>query len=310
MIDENNSSIQNPVSLPSMAALLAFELAASHESFARAAKEMGRTPSAVSHAIKELEDSLGVHLFERVGRVIKLTDVGRDYLAAVHKSLTDLRAATRAVQTTRDRNTIRLSALPFFTSVILLPNLNRFHTEHPGFELRLETSNAYADVLNGEADIALRFGADHSAGLECLPLIQVRGQPVASEGYLDGAPALETLEDFNQHTLLFVRQNPSAWQDWYASHGGGRLDAKNAIVFDSVLGALDAVKAGLGIAMSMQPLISAFPGYGDDIFPVFPEAQDRSRHYNFVCRRAALEERKVQVTLQWLREALSSFVSS
>lgn len=295
------------IDLPSMPALQAFERAAARSSFADAARDLGRTPSAVSHAIKEMETRLGTTLFERVGRTVRLTQAGAAYLEAVKPALSNLRAATQRIARSEERNVIRISALPFFTSAVLLPNLPRFEAAHPHYDLRIETTNAYADVLNGEVDIALRFGEERNEGLVCKPLISVCGQPVASPAYLRSAAPITELADLQQHTLIHVRSNLQAWDEWYRAMGGDRLGSTGNLSFDSILGALDAATKGLGIALGMYPLISAYRGYGEDLVPVLGPAVEWSTRYNFICQRTALEDRKIQATLKWLEDSLAAF---
>ena len=294
------------IDLPSIPALQAFERAATRSSFADAARDLGRTPSAVSHAIKEMEDRLGVTLFERVGRTVRLTQAGAEYLGAVQTALSDLRGATQRLVRSDDHHVVRVSALPFFTSAVLLPNLAQFEEDYPQYDLRIETTNAYADVLNGDVDIALRFGEEQSEDLACKPLISVRGQPIASPAYLRSARPISKLADLREHTLIHVRANEQAWDEWYRAQGGDQLNAKRNLSFDSILGVLDAVSKGLGIALGMHPLINAYHGYGDDFVPVLEPAIGWTKRYNFVCQRTALEDRKIQAALGWLERSLES----
>lgn len=307
MTSEIYSSKNTFADLPSMPSLQAFERAADRSSFAVAARDLGRTPSAISHSIKDLEDRLGVVLFERVGRSVKLTNAGDAYLEAVRETLLGLQVATQRLTNNRDHNVIRINSLAFFTSAVLLPNLGRFEADHPQYDLRLETSNAYADVLNGEADIALRFGNDHSEDLVCKPLIAVCGQPIASPKYLKDTRPINQLEDFNHHTLIHVGGNADAWQKWYAAHGGTDLKPVKNLRFDSVLGALDAVKNGFGIALGMYPLISAYSGYNDGFVPIYEPARNYTMNYNFICQRTVFQDRKIQHTLKWLERSLAAF---
>jgi LysR family glycine cleavage system transcriptional activator len=305
MKDENNSSKMGIVNVPSLPSLLAFESAARTLSFARAAEELGRTPSAISHAIKNLEARLGASLFLRSGRSIQLSGAGEDFLGPVQHALQTIQNATQRLQRRADDGIVRVSTLPFFTSAVLLPNLNRFEAENPKYELRIETSSAYADILNADADIAIRFGSAHSEDLFSEPLLSVKGQPVASPHYLSQAPPLKSAQDLKHHTLLNVRQSPDAWKFWGMAHGIPDLRGDGHLVFESILGALDAAKAGLGVALAMDPLIRTYAGYGDTIVPVSQPTGAAELRYNFVCERARLHEKKIQRTLRWLRSAVA-----
>lgn len=305
MIDEKYSSNEGRDTLPSLANLLAFEAAAQSRSFAEAAKQLGRTPSAVSHAIRDMEQKLGVPLFKRAGRAVVLTDAGEEYFASVRDALAMLQSATRRLKQGREHHTIRVSALPFFTSAVLLPNLGRFERENPDYELRIETSNAYADVLNGDADIAIRFGRERSDHLYCKPLVGVRGQPIASADYLASTSDINSVQDLEKHTLIHVRPNKAAWREWGATQGVDDLTGKSTLTFDSILGALDAVKVGRGIALSMSPLIETYPGFGQAFVPVLMPGSSFGSVYNFVCRHTNVEDQKIRRTLRWLENSLS-----
>ena len=305
---ENNSSVAFNSVPPSMAGLLAFEAAARHASFAGAAEELGRTPSAVSHAIRELEARLSETLFKRVGRSVKLTQAGSQYLGSVQSALQILQTATLTLQRKPDEHVVRVSALPFFTSTVLLPNLSQFEADNPDLELRIETSSTYADIQNGEADIAIRFGRERSEDLMCQPLISVTGQPVASPDYLAASTPIETIEDLQSHTLIHVRANRDAWRNWAKLQGFDVLEGQKALTFDTILGALDAVKAGLGVALSMWPLIRAYPGFDQTFVPVLTPDQSGGADYNFLCRRSRFKDRKIQKTLDWLKTSIKSQV--
>ena len=306
MKHENLSSFEGGMQLPSMAGLQAFEAAARHASFAGAAAELGRTPSAISHAIKDLESKLRTSLFERSGRSVTLTDTGQDYLGSVQTALADLNAAAKRLQQKREDHIVRISALPFFTSAVLLPNLSRFESDYPDLELRIETSNVYADVQNGEADIAIRFGSQHIGNLYCKPLVEVRGQPIAAPAYLASNPPISCADDLRAHTLIQVQPDLQAWKSWGLANGAEELSGQHALTFDSILGAIDAVKAGSGIALGMAPLIKTYPGYGIDFVPILSSGVARGIPYQFVCRKTAVEDQKIRRTLKWLESAIES----
>lgn len=306
MKDEENSLNGMGETLPGMPGLSAFEAAGRHLSFADAARQLGRTPSAVSHAVRDLEHQLGETLFERAGRTVKLTEAGEEYLLAVQEALSVLRMATRRLKRRGEAHVVRVSALPFFTSAVLLPNLNRFEQDNPGYDLRIETSSAYADVLNGDVDIAIRFGSERSEALFCQPLVAVAGQPIASPGYLAANPAIKRARDLNAHTLLHVQPDGDAWQAWGRAQGIESLTGKSTLTFDSILGALDAARAGLGIALAMAPLIETYPGYGQGFGPVLKPVGLEGVGYNFVCRRTSVDDQKIRRTLEWLQDCLGA----
>ena len=313
MVDEENSS-KPRLDIPSLQALQAFQRVAERRSFTAAARDLGRTPSAISHAIRDLEARLGATLFLREGRQATLTSAGAELLPSVDKGLAELEAGVRRLQRGRRPHLLRISALPLFTSSVLLPNLAAFERRFPDLELHIETANAYADVANGAADAAVRFGAAQVEGLAVVPLIRVFGVPVCAPFYLERSPPLLGAEDVQKHTLIHVAQQPNAWTEWVVEQGAPPPpNAADGLTFDSYLGALDAAKRGLGLALAMGPIIEGFPGYGREIAPAAPalrrpkKSGGGDKTFNFVCRKSEYESRKIQSALRWLKESLAVF---
>lgn len=309
MIDEQYSSI-DMIDLPSIQTLQAFERAATLGSFAMAARDLNRTPSAISHAIRDLEERYSVALFERVGRNVKLTAAGATYLQTARSALELLTAGTRQLVMAQQPTTVRLSALPFFTSAVLLPNYGAFERQFPKFDLRIETSNAYADVGNNEVDVAIRFGSAHSEGLAVIPLIDISGLPVCSPAYLESAPPLRSLGDLQNHTLIHVSQNADAWRSWVWSHDAEQPACTSSLRFDSILGALDAAKRGMGIVLAMDPIIRSYPSFGTELVPALDIPGGETHTYNFVCRKSSLQSRKIRNTLSWMKQSLAPYLAA
>ena len=306
MNSEPSSSI-GEIDLPSIQTLQAFERAATLGSFALAAKALNRTPSAISHAVRDLEERYSIALFERVGRSVKLTAAGAAYLQSVSDALDTLTAGTKQLISAQAPTTVRLSALPFFTSAVLLPNYGEFERRFPKLDLRIETSNAYADLANNEVEAAIRFGDANTEGLAVTPLIDIGGLPVCSPTHLASAPSLNSLADLQHHTLIHISQNADAWQQWLWSHDPSLPTLESSLRFDSILGALDAAKRGLGIVLAMDPIIRSYPGFGTDLVPALEVAGGETHSYNFVCRKSSLNARKIQNTLSWLKDSLAPF---
>ncbi len=300
-------STMGEIDLPSIPTLQAFERAATLGSFALAANALNRTPSAISHAIRDLEERFAVALFERVGRSVKLTAAGAAYLQTVKNALEVLTKGTKQLVAAQEPTTVRLSALPFFTSAVLLPNYGEFERRFPRLDLRIETSNAYADIANNEVDAAIRFGDANTDGLAVTPLIEIGGLPVCSPAYLQSAPPLNDITDLTGHTLIHVSQNPDAWQRWLWSHNPDLPALDSSMRFDSILGALDAAERGLGIVLAMDPIIRAYPGFGTELVPALELAGGETHTYNFVCRKSSLAARKIQNTLSWLQSSLAPY---
>src|SRR3954469_17399035 len=168
--------------IPPLTALLAFERAASQLSFRRAARDLSFSPSAVSHQIRALEGQFGVKLFVRGARSVRLTANGELYFALVSLALTGLQDDGRELLRHRrdSAGELWISALPFFTSTVLIPALPDFKRRHPELTLRIEATHQYADFNSSRVDVAVRYGRERSTGLKFEPLVEVRGLPVCA----------------------------------------------------------------------------------------------------------------------------------
>jgi DNA-binding transcriptional LysR family regulator len=143
--------------LPPLSALRVFEAAARHNSFRKAADELNLTASAVSHAIQTLENWLGVELFSREARGLRLTSAGEIYAPLVNQALTLLASATDQVPGRRPTGTPALSSAPSFASKILIPRLEKFTAQFPDIHLTIDTSTRLVDLTLDDFDVAIRY---------------------------------------------------------------------------------------------------------------------------------------------------------
>src|SRR6202142_3897311 len=144
--------------LPPLAALRAFEAAARHLNFSRAAEELPLTHGAISHQMKALEASLGVPLFHREGRRMLLTDAGQRFAARLRDVLDDLGAAVAEVARRPGQQELTISVLPSFASLWLIPRLPSFHAAHPEIDVNIRATQALAEFGRGGVDLAIRIG--------------------------------------------------------------------------------------------------------------------------------------------------------
>ena len=149
--------------LPPLNALKAFEAAARHANFARAARELSVTPGALSHQIRGLERLLGVALFERQARGVTLTPQGRTLYPGLLHAFALIRDSVNALRASASSSVLVVSTPPGFTSKWLAPRLYRFAQAHPDIELRVASSAAYANFANDGVDVAVRNTDGRSA---------------------------------------------------------------------------------------------------------------------------------------------------
>ena len=205
--------------IPPLTALLAFERAASQLSFRRAARDLALSPSAISHQIRGLEAQFGVKLFVRGARSVRLTADGERYLAKVSLGLATLQDAGREMLRHRrgGSDELWISALPFFTSTVLIPALTDFKRRNPALTLRIEATHQYADFNASRVDVAIRYGREHSTGLKFEPLVEVRGLPVCAPALIKGG--LRSPEDLSREVLIHLTSQPRAWPSWLKEAG-------------------------------------------------------------------------------------------
>jgi LysR family transcriptional regulator, glycine cleavage system transcriptional activator len=234
-----------PVRPPSLRSIAAFEAAARHQSFTRAASELNLTTGAISHAIKVLEQRLGRQLFERSGRQVILTADGLSLASRVRLSLALLSDAFDvAPWLSRDR--LIVSALPFVAERILLPSLAALKEALPGIAIDLVCSSTLADLAT-EADVAVRFGPGGWNGVQSRLLANERLFPVASPTYRGGAlPRVpEELRDCE-----IIHHPESAWRLWLDPVGLSAGDLRSSLWIDDSSLVLEAAADGHGIALA------------------------------------------------------------
>jgi LysR family transcriptional regulator, glycine cleavage system transcriptional activator len=289
--------------LPSIVALRSFERAAARLSFKLAAQELAMTPSAVSHQVRGLERQFGVRLFARTGRSVALTLEGEKYLTTVKSALELLEKGGRALAPIAGgQREIRISALPYFVSAVILPRMNEFLQNFPTVSLRIETSTQYADLESSGVDLAIRMGRERTAGLHVDKLLDVRAMPVCAASLAQGKHSIKKANDLTHHTLMQSAQQPSMWQAWLAEAGVPSLEPASEMWFDNVQLALEAAQLGLGVALAMDPIIKAWPGFGVTLVAPLAINTKTMLTYYAVCRPEQKDERVILALRRWLMQ--------
>lgn len=241
--------------LPPIGSLVAFECAARHESFSRAAEELHLTQSAVSRQIRALEEVVGVALFERVRQRVVLSEAGRTYLDDVRRSLGDLGDAThRVMGYAGTRGVLELAVLPTFGARWLVPRLARFLAEHPDVTVNLAARIEPFDFGLEPFDAAIHVGQPVWAGGVLEHLMDEVVVPVARPDWLAGR-GLSTPADLAGLPIVHQSTRPSAWAEWFASVGVTTEAAWRGPRFDQFTMVAEAAASGLGAALVPRFLI-------------------------------------------------------
>lgn len=235
--------------MPSIQEMTAFEAAGRHGSFTRAADELSLTQSAISKQVRQMEDTLGVVLFERTrGRVV-LTVAGRALLPSAGKLLQDYATATHSVMALAGGGmTLRLGVLPTFAARWLIPRLPGFLSRQPDVTVSLVTEPEPFDLAARSVDAAIHFGKPSWPQAECIYLCDEAVMAVASPGYAK-RHALVRPSDLARATLLQQSSRPALWRDWFAACGFEHPHPLRGPLFDQFAMTGEAAKAGLGVAL-------------------------------------------------------------
>ncbi|MFK4441818.1 LysR family glycine cleavage system transcriptional activator [Caballeronia udeis] len=246
-----------PHPLPPLNALRAFEAAARLGSFKAAAIELHVTHGAVSQHIRLLEEWLGAPLFERHNRRVALTPAARAYLAEIGPAFEQVASATArygCIDGVSPR-VLRVNGPATFALRWLIPRLAGFQKQHPGVEVRLDTSNEPVEALQDTYDIIIRGGPDTFYGYSMRPFLSEERLPVCSPALLDQLP-LGTPRDLIHHTLLHTSSLPRLWSDWLAKADVADLKPATTLTLDHFYLTLQAALDGVGVAMGPTALIA------------------------------------------------------
>lgn len=288
--------------LPPLNALRAYEAAARHLSFTKAAEELFVSQAAISHQVKALEDHLGTRLFRRLNRALLLTEAGQAYLPPVSQALELIHEATARVVRGEDRGPLTVSALPSFAARWLVPRLGRFLVAHPEIDVHIAPSHTLVDFTRDEVDVAIRYGRGNYPGLRADRLLDEEIFPVCSPGLAQGRHALRKPVDLRHHTLLHD-DGPDDWQAWLNAAGVSGVDATRGPVFTDASMVIQAAVAGQGVALARGALASGDLAAGTLVRP-FRLSLPAENAYWVVCPPAAAMRPKIAAFREWLlREA-------
>ena len=284
--------------IPSTAALIAFESAARHQSFTRAADELLLTQSAICRQIASLEEFLGVELFRRSRRGVKLTEAGLAYSRRVALQLDAVERDTLAVMGQQSAQTLELAVVPTFGTQWLLPRLSEFQRQHPGVTVNLSSRTRPFLFAETDFDAAIYYGDADWPGSQAHFLMAENAQPVCSPALLQGRTTL-TAAELAQLPLLQQSTRPYAWRQWFASQGlnvGHDLNGPRLELFSML-----AMAAGEGMGAALIPpfMIERELAEGRLVCPLPVSAENDKGYYLVIPERKA-ESAALRAFRDWL----------
>jgi LysR family glycine cleavage system transcriptional activator len=285
--------------LPPLTALRAFDAAARHMSFAKAAAELHVTPAALSFQIKSLEEHLGRPLFRRLNRAVELTEAGQALAPGAAEGFAMLQAAWRTVRRQEDDSSLTVTAGPALTAKWLAPRLYEFARAHPEIDLKFSATLRNMDLERDDVDVAIRFGYGQDDGLYSVPVRKEWLTPVMAPELADQFATPESLMNaplIHDESISFLKP-PCDWPAWFRAaevefvptHGAHFSNADHAI---------DAAVAGVGVALGRRAMILKDLSEGRLVAP-FKLAIETKGRFRFLCLPGAEQRPQIAAFRDW-----------
>ncbi len=271
-----------------------FEAAARHESYTMAAEELGVTQSAISRQVRELESVLGVTLFRRVGRAVRLSKAGH---ALRHELAGDLERLSgtinRAVAAGNATSLLSVAVLPTFATRWLVPRLPEFKAQHPGIELDLHSYTSPFSLEQRRIDMAIHIGQEDWPGAQLRKLFP-------EHLVVTAAPALLQRSDVSvfDMPLLHLTSRPDLWSDYHTQLGYGANAAFPGMRFDQFSMLISAAVAGLGAAILPSYLIEEELALGQ--LTEIDQIEDASDSAYYIATPTGQRNEAVQKFADWI----------
>jgi len=290
----------NKVSLPG---IRIFETVARRGSHKAAAAELNLSPSAISHAIRTLERTMGVTLFEREGRTVRLTVSGEVFLQHVAAAFDALRRGLDMVAAGTGKRVLRLHSAPSIAYAWLTPRLPRFLAENPGIEVRLSAGADYSRFVTDDFDADIVYGPIHAQGVIAVPLIEETVTPLCAPSL---AERIHSVEDLLTSDLILSDNKQVRWPHWFSANGSNASIGHN-LRFDRSFLAIAAAADGLGVALESTLLASRELSAGRLVAPLAGASVDITyTGHHLVYPRETRQGSLVRTFSDWLVATLAS----
>ena len=296
-----------PDRLPPLTALRAFDAAARHMSFQRAAAELNVTPAALSFQIKSLEEHFGAPLFIRLNRAVELTEAGRALAPGARDAFETLGAAWRAALRVNENASLTVTAGPAFTTIWLAPRLYSFAAAHPEIELRLSAGFGLVDLAHSEVDVAVRFGqGPDSPELHADHLLDDWATPMMTPELAEQFPGEAGLADvpiIHPEDIGYL-DAPVDWPTWFRAAGLPERDWAGPH-FSQADHGINAALSGSGAVLGRISFASHLIDEGRLVAPYRPALKTLAR-YRILCLKGRETQPKIQAFRDWLFEQVAN----
>lgn len=295
---------ESPVErLPPLHALRAFEAAARHLSFSRAAEELGVSPAAVSQQIQQIEEFAGQPLFKRLTRRVELTDAGEAAMPLVRDAMALFFEASRVMRLPLRNRRVSVSVAPSFAAKWLVPRLDRFKERYPDVEVWVHADMALTDLAVADIDVAIRYGPGGYSDVHFERLLNESVTPVCSPAlaHMSGPGDLSTVGLLHDES---GERDPScpSWSMWLAARGLDHIDGRRGLRFNQSSLVIEAAIAGKGVALAKRQLAAADISAGRLVAPFEQDQQPVNFSYWLIWRRGRTQSPGMKAFVDWLRE--------
>ncbi len=291
--------------IPSTAALISFEAAARHESFTKAADELSLTQSAICRQISGLEEFLGIELFRRTRRGVKLSEAGLAYSRRVASQLDAVERDTLAVMSQQGAQNIELAVGPSFGTQWLLPRLAEFQRQQPQITVNLSSRTRPFLFADTNFDAAIHFGDGDWSGSEAHFLMRENAQPVCSPALLADHAQLSPSE-LTQRPLLQQSTRPYAWRQWFGHQGLSVAHDLSGPRYELFSMLAQAASHGMGVALIPPFLIERELADGRLVIANAQSVPSENGYYLIVPERK-VESAALRAFRDWLLHAARTY---
>lgn len=297
---------ESPDRLPPLNALKAFEAAARHLSFTKAAEELDVTPGAISQQIRIIEEYTNFPLFKRTGRQVLLTDAAQAALPLVRDAFDKLVEAGRIMREPARKGKVMISCAPSFAAKWLAPRLDSFQAEHSDIEVWVSADMSLTDFTTGDIDLAVRYGLGGYDGLKSEKLMDETVLPVCSPQLLQGPKAIKRHADLEHHTLLHDQSqenDPSCpdWLSWLKARNVSDVDGTRGPRFNQSLLVIEAAASGRGVALAKKAIAATDIANGRLVAPFADGSTSLEFAYHVVWPKGRTQTIESRTFIKWLK---------
>ncbi|WP_374764177.1 transcriptional regulator GcvA [Yunchengibacter salinarum] len=295
-------------SLLPLNALRAFDAAARHMSFKKAAEDLSVTPAAISQQIRSLEEFLGVELFKRTNRSLVLTEVAQLALAPLKEAFEKMEESVGILTENRNAKQLRVSVYPSFASKWLVPRLASYYETRPDAVVKISATMALTDFAQDDVDLAIRYGGGNYPGLYVEEVLRETVFPVCAPDLARDIHRPEDLLTFTHIHDDSLSDDDSAptWSMWLKAAGVAEREGQPALHFNTHSLAVEAAAAGRGVALARSAIAEEDIKAGRLVKPLGEAVPVDFANY-VVAPKENLKNERVQDFIKWLKDEIRLF---